>query len=91
VEPIGNVGSVSICPAEKLVANQSRFDLTRGYIPVLLATSMFAGGIVISFRAGSWIETFKQERSAVLERLDKIEAKLDGVIGKISLHQRIEK
>jgi hypothetical protein len=91
VEPIGNVRNVSICPAEKIITNQPRFDLSRGYIPVLLATTIFAGGFGVAFRAGSWLETFKQERSAVLERLDKIEAKLDSVIGKANLRQHVEK
>jgi hypothetical protein len=81
VAPIPNGGDVSLCPVDKMMANQSRFDLSRGYIPVLLATALFAGGFGVAFRAGGWLETFKQERSAVLARLDKIEAKLDNIIG----------
>jgi hypothetical protein len=80
VESLANGGNVSFCPAEKTVTNQPRFDLSRGYIPVLLATALFAGGFSAAFRAGGWLETFKQERSAVLARLDKIEAKLDKFI-----------
>lgn len=81
--PIPNRGNVSVCPAEKIIANQSRFDLTRGYIPVLLATALFAGGFGLAFRIGGWLETFKQERSSVLIRLDRIEAKLDSVIAQM--------
>jgi hypothetical protein len=80
VEPIANGGDVSLCLAGKVISNQSRFDLSRGYIPVLLATAMLAVGFGIAFRAGGWLETFKQERSAVLARLDKIEAKLDSIM-----------
>lgn len=80
MEPIANGGNVSLCLADKMISNQSRFDLSRGYIPVLLATALFAGGFGIAFRAGGWLETFKQERSAVLARLDKIEAKLDSIM-----------
>jgi hypothetical protein len=80
VEPIANGGDGSLCLAGKLSSNHSRFDLSRGYIPVLLATALFAGGFGIAFRAGGWLETFKQERSAVLARLDKIEVKLDNIM-----------
>lgn len=80
MDPIPNGGNVSICPAEKIIANQPRFDLTRGYIPVLLATALFAGGFGFAFRIGGWLETFKQERSSVLVRLDRIEAKLDSIL-----------
>ena len=80
VDPISNGGNVSLCPAEKIIGRQPRFDLTRGYIPVLLATALFAGGFSFAFRIGGWLETFKQERSSVLTRLDRIEAKLDRVI-----------
>ena len=62
------------------IANQSRFDLSRGYIPVLLAAALFAGGFGAAFRAGGWLETFQQGRSAVLARLDKIEFKLDNIM-----------
>ena len=89
--PIANGDDVSLCPVDKLMANQSRFDLSRGYIPVLLATALFAGGFGIAFRAGGWLETFKEERSAVLARLDKIEAKLDNVIGWAGPLQRARK
>jgi hypothetical protein len=80
VEAISNGGNASLCHAEKIITNQPRFDLTRGYIPVLLATALFAGGFGFAFRIGGWLETFKQERSSVLTRLDRIEAKLDSVI-----------
>ena len=91
MESLVNGGSVTFCPAEKMTANQSRFDLSRGYIPVLLATALFAGGFGVAFRAGGWLETFKQERSAVLERLDKIEAKLDNFIDRAGLQQHAKK
>ena len=83
-----NGGDISLWPADKIMAHQPRFDLSRGYIPVLLATALLAGGFGIAFRAGGWLETFKQERSAVLARLDKIEAKLDNVIGWAGPQQR---
>ncbi len=89
--PIPNGGNISLCPADKMIANQSRFDLSRGYIPVLLATALFAGGFGVAFRAGGWLETFKEERSAVLARLDKIEFKLDNVIGWAGSQQRAKK
>jgi len=88
VDPIPNGGNVSLCPADKMIASQSRFDLSRGYIPVLLATALFAGGFGIAFRVGGWLETFKQERSSVLNRLDRIEAKLDSVIAWAGSPQR---
>jgi len=88
VDRIPNGSTVSICPADKLIANQSRFDLSRGYIPVLLATALFAGGFGIAFRVGGWLETFKQERSTVLNRLDRIEAKLDSVAAWVGSPQR---
>ena len=81
MDQIPNGGNVRLCPGGKMGANPSRFDLSRGYIPVLLATALLAGEFGVAFRAGGWLETFKQERSAVLARLDKIEAKLDNVIG----------
>ncbi len=89
--PIPNGGNISLCPADKMIANQSRFDLSRGYIPVLLATALFAGGFGVAFRAGGWLETFKEERSAVLARLDKIEFKLDNVIGWAGSQHRAKK
>jgi len=88
VDPIPNGGDVSICPADKIIANQSRFDLTRGYIPVLLATALFAGGFGFAFRIGGWLETFKQERSSVLIRLDRIEAKLESLIALTQVQQK---
>jgi hypothetical protein len=91
VDAILNGGNVSLCPADKIVANQQRFDLSRGYIPVLLATALFAGGVGVAFQAGGWLETFQQERSAVLGRLDKIETKLDNLIVRASLQQRAKK
>jgi hypothetical protein len=87
VESLAN-GGVSVCPAEKVLADQSRFDLSRGYIPVFLATALFAGGVSAAFEAGGWLETLQQERSAVLERLGKIEAKLDTFMGKAVFPQR---
>jgi hypothetical protein len=80
-----------MCPAEKVLASQSRFDLSRGYIPVFLATALFAGGVSAAFEAGGWLETLQQERSAVLERLGKIEVKLDNFMGKAGLQQRAKK
>lgn len=71
---------VSLCLADKLGVDRSRLDLSRGYIPVLVAAALFAGGFGVAFSAGGWLETFKQERSAVLARLDKIEAKLDNIV-----------
>jgi hypothetical protein len=91
VESLANGGGISFSPAEKAMPVQSRFDLSRGYIPVLVAAVLFAGGFGVAFRAGGWLETFKQERSAVLERLDKIEAKLDNFIGKAGLQQHVKK
>ncbi len=88
MDPIPNGSNVSLCPADKMLANQSRFDLSRGYIPVLLATALFAGGFGIAFRAGGWLETFKQERSTVLNRLDRIEVKLDSVVAWAGSPQR---
>lgn len=80
MDPMPNGSNVSLCPAEKMMADQTRLDLSRGYIPILLATALFAGGFGIAFRVGGWMETFKQERSAVLTRLDTIEGKLDRII-----------
>ncbi len=91
MDPISNGGNIALCPAGKTRANQSRFDLSRGYIPVLLATALLAGGFGIAFRAGGWLGTFEQERSAVLTRLDKIEAKLDSIIGWAGPQQRVRK
>ncbi len=88
MDPIPNGSNVSICPADKMIANQSRFDLSRGYIPVLLATALFAGGFGLAFRVGGWLETFKQERSTVLNRLDRIEVKLDSVVAWAGSPQR---
>lgn len=91
MDPVPNGGNISLCPADKMIANQSRFDLSRGYIPVLLATALFAGGFGVAFRAGGWLETFKEERSAVLARLDKIESKLDNVIDWAGPQRRAKK
>ena len=91
MEPTANGGSLSFCPVDNVITGQSRFDLSRGYIPVLLATALFAGGFGLAFRAGGWLETFKQERSAVLARLDKIEAKLDNIINLAGSQQHIRK
>lgn len=62
------------------MADQTRLDLSRGYIPVLLAIALFAGGFGVAFRVGGWMATFKEERSAVLTRLDTIEGKLDRIM-----------
>jgi len=91
VAPVPNGGSAAFCPAGESIANQSRFDLSRGYIPVLLAAALFAGGFGAAFRVGGWLETFQQERSAVLSRLDKIEAKLDSLIVRASPRQHAKK
>ncbi|MGB8737584.1 MAG: hypothetical protein WCD20_15955 [Rhodomicrobium sp.] len=88
MDPIPNGSNVSLCPADKMIANQSRFDLSRGYIPVLLATALFAGGFGLAVRGGGWLETFKQERSTVLSRLDRIEVKLDSVVAWVDGPQR---
>jgi hypothetical protein len=91
VDQVPTGGDVGFCPAGPLIASQSRFDLSRGYIPVLLAAALFAGGLGAAFRAGGWLETFQQERSAVLARLDKIESKLDNLIVRAGLRQHAKK
>jgi copper oxidase (laccase) domain-containing protein len=91
VDSIPNGGDSAFCPACGLIANQSRFDLSRGYIPVLLAAALFAGGLGAAFHAGGWLETFQQERSAVLARLDKIESKLDNLIVWVGPRQHAKK
>ena len=81
-QPLQNGGNVLMCPAEKIMANQQpqRFDLSRGYLPVLLVAALLIAGLGVSFRVGGWLQTFEAERSAVLHRLDKIEAKLDSLL-----------
>ncbi len=91
MDPVPNGGDVAVCQAGESIAARSSFDLSRGYIPVLLAAALFAGGFGAAFRAGGWLETFQQERSAVLARLDKIEAKLDNLIVRASPQQRAAK
>ncbi|MGO9172648.1 MAG: hypothetical protein ACLP7P_11860 [Rhodomicrobium sp.] len=79
-QAIPNGSNVSLCPAEKIMANQ-RYDLSRGYIPVLLVIALFIGGFGAAFQVGGWLEAYKRERSAVLSRLDGLEAKLDKILG----------
>lgn len=76
---ITNESAASLCPDGNISSGQLHFDLSRGYIPVLVAAVLFSAGAGLAFRAGGWLEDFKQERSAVLARLDKIEAKLDAI------------
>ncbi len=91
MDPVPNGGDVAFCPGGQSAPNQSRFDLSRGYIPVLLAAALFAAGLGAAFRAGGWLETFQQERSAVLARLDKIELKLDNLMIRVGLQQHARK
>lgn len=57
-----------------------RFDITRGYIPLLVALGILAGAIGATFETGRVYESYKLEQSSLVKRLETVESKLDQIM-----------
>ena len=88
VEPEAN-GAENVSPLEatllKWLAAQKqpepeRFDITRGYIPIILALGILATAIGATFETGRVYESYKLEQSSLVKRLEIVEGKLDQIM-----------
>ncbi len=67
---------------QEIHAPSSAFDVTRGYVPLLVVCGIVLASVTVTWTVSSYVQDLRAERSAVLARLDKIEEKLDRVISK---------
>jgi hypothetical protein len=65
---------------EMIRAPSYGFDITRGTIPLLLVIALMGIVATASWRVGAYVQADVTERTVILSRLDKIEAKIDRVI-----------
>ena len=57
-----------------------RFDITRGYIPIIMALGVLATAIAGTFETGRVYESYKLEQSSLVKRLEIVEGKLDQIM-----------
>jgi hypothetical protein len=79
-----NVSSLETTLLKWLAAQKQpepeRFDLTRGYIPVIMALGILATAIAGTFETGRVYESYKLEQSSLVKRLEIVEGKLDQIM-----------
>jgi hypothetical protein len=85
--------NVSKCPLEHQMAQllptqyspPERFDLTRGYIPVMIVAGIMLALFSFSLTLGGELQRYKQEQSSLSSRMEKVEKKMGGVENKLDL------